>query len=181
MIQNVKKTWEEEYKPSSSSSSSSGTSQQQQEQLLLKKPRRIDLYLQKAQVNDNHSNDEFDSYIQGPQTVFLDRDAVFPWVLDPMNPWPNMRQQILDLLSIPAMSTELERVFSHGKLTITPMRNRLSEQTVEMLELLRHWWSNNIISQQRGGIQQRQKRHRKPLGRFDSDSNTNTITDSLIG
>ncbi len=98
-------------------------------------------------MNDDVSNDEFDSYIQGPQTDFLKPDAVIPWVLDPMNPWPGIRQQILDLLSIPAMSTELERVFSHGKLTLTPIRNRLSNQTVEMLELLRHWWANNIISQ----------------------------------
>jgi hypothetical protein len=58
---------------------------------------------------------------------------------------------VLDLLSIPAMLTELERVFSQAKLTITPTWNKLSAETIEMLELLRYWWVNNIISQQRGG------------------------------
>jgi hypothetical protein len=54
------------------------------------------------------------------------------------------------ILSIPAMLTELERVFSQAKLTITPTGNKLSAETIEMLELLRYWWVNNIISQQRG-------------------------------
>jgi hAT family C-terminal dimerisation region len=49
------------------------------------------------------------------------------------------------------MSAELERVFSQAKLTVTTSRNRLSPHTLEILELLRHWWINNIISQERGG------------------------------
>jgi hypothetical protein len=171
MIQTVKKTWVEDYK--ALPLSRANDDQQQAKQLPIRKPTMVDRYLQRAQINNNTSDDEFDSYIHGPQTVFLEPSAVIPWVLDPMNPWPGMRQQILDVLSIPAMSTELERVFSHGKLTITPMRNRLSEQTVAMLELLRHWWSNNIISQQRGG-KPRPKRHRKPLTRPGDDANTTT-------
>ena len=82
--------------------------------------------------------DEFDSYIQGLPTVFNSPEGVIPWFLDPSNPWPVIKQQALNLLSIPATLTELERVFSQSKLIITPMRNRLSEQTIKTLELLRH-------------------------------------------
>ena len=34
------------------------------------------------------------------------------------------------------MSTELERVFSHAKLIVTPTRNKLALNTIEKLELL---------------------------------------------
>ena len=45
----------------------------------------------------------------------------------------------------------LERVFSQTKLTITPLRNRLAPESIETLELLRHWWVNNVITQEKGG------------------------------
>ena len=65
------------------------------------------------------------------------------------------------------MSAELERVFSQAKLTITPVRNQLSVHIVEILELLRHWWTNDIITQQEGG---RPDRKRKPIMVVDSGS-----------
>jgi hypothetical protein len=43
-----------------------------------------------------------------------------------------------DTLSIPAMSAELERVFSQAKRFITDDRNRLSPETFEALMLLKH-------------------------------------------
>ena len=45
----------------------------------------------------------------------------------------------LDLLSIPAMSAEPERVFSGAKHTITDLRNRLNEQSIEATECLKSW------------------------------------------
>jgi hypothetical protein len=42
------------------------------------------------------------------------------------NPWAIIRQQALDLLSIPAMSAEVERVFSSAKRLITADRNALT-------------------------------------------------------
>jgi hypothetical protein len=102
-------------------------------------------------VNSNQAgNDEFDSYINGPDIIFENTDSVISWVLGPDNQWPAVRQQALDLLSIPATLTELERVFSQAKLTITPTGNKLSAETIEMLELLRYWWVSDIISQRRG-------------------------------
>ena len=55
-----------------------------------------------------------------------------------------------DLLSIPAMSSELERVFSQAKLTAFLSRNALSDHVMEILELIRYWYKNNVVSQPRG-------------------------------
>jgi hypothetical protein len=46
----------------------------------------------------------------------------------------------LDILSIPAMSAEPERLFSGAALTITERRNRLGVESVEALECLKSWY-----------------------------------------
>ncbi|ODQ68784.1 hypothetical protein LIPSTDRAFT_76754, partial [Lipomyces starkeyi NRRL Y-11557] len=45
----------------------------------------------------------------------------------------------LDVLSIPAMSAEPERLFSSAKITITDRRNRLGIETIEAIECLKLW------------------------------------------
>ena len=44
-----------------------------------------------------------------------------------------------DLLSIPAMSAEVERVFSDTRLTISPQRTRLGADIVEAEECEQAW------------------------------------------
>jgi hAT family C-terminal dimerisation region len=63
--------------------------------------------------------------------------------------YPELRQQAFDVLSIPAMSAEIERVFSSAKLLIPPERNQISDQTIEVNELLRYWWTRGLIQQVR--------------------------------
>jgi hAT family C-terminal dimerisation region len=43
---------------------------------------------------------------------------------------------VFDILLIPVMSSEIERVFSGTKLTILPTRNRLGEDIIEATECL---------------------------------------------
>jgi hypothetical protein len=50
-----------------------------------------------------------------------------------------VQQMAYDHLSIPAMSAECERVFSDTKLTISPNRSRLKEDTIEATECLVQW------------------------------------------
>jgi hAT family C-terminal dimerisation region len=50
----------------------------------------------------------------------------------------------LDILSIPAMSAETERVFSYVKLTISPNRNRLGEDIIKATECLNRWYRAGI-------------------------------------
>jgi hypothetical protein len=169
MIAYVKGVWEDEYATQSIVPIAVDAT-------LPHEPTLLDSYLRTPDIHAEYDN-EFDSFIHGERTPFNkgDHNAVIAWVLDPENPYPGLRQLQLDLLSIPAMSTELERVFSQAKLTITPTRNRLSDETIESVELLRHWWTGNVVSQQRGGGG-RQYRKRKAMvvddddeGNYDND------------
>lgn len=51
----------------------------------------------------------------------------------------------LDILAIPAMSAEVERVFSSASLNITNWRNRLGEEVVEAIECQKSWLQSGII------------------------------------
>ena len=51
----------------------------------------------------------------------------------------------LDILGIPAMSTDAERAFSSAKLTIADRRNRLNMRTVASLEQLKQWMGGDSV------------------------------------
>ena len=141
MIMNVKKIWENDYKPLLPLAV---------EQPLQQPPQRVasmvELFARQAQ-NPHEDGDEFVRYINGPPTVFATPHDCLPWLRSPQNLWLGIKQHALDLLSIPAMSAELERVFSQAKRTITSDRNALDDHTIEILELMRYWWKRNIITQ----------------------------------
>ena len=50
----------------------------------------------------------------------------------------------LDILSIPAMSAEPERLFSRAGITVTERRNRLGAESIEALECLKSWLGNHV-------------------------------------
>jgi hypothetical protein len=56
----------------------------------------------------------------------------------------------LDVLSIPAMSAEPERLFSSAKISITDRRNRLGIESMEAIECFKSWFSK--VSVQTGAI-----------------------------
>jgi len=49
----------------------------------------------------------------------------------------------LDMLSIPAMSSDPERAFSVAKITLTDRRNKLGMKMIEFLECLKSWTSKD--------------------------------------
>jgi len=51
-----------------------------------------------------------------------------------------------DLLSVPAMSAECERVFSQAKLTVSHQRNRLLGDTIEAIQCMKNWLGNKAFS-----------------------------------
>jgi hAT family protein len=51
----------------------------------------------------------------------------------------------IDILSIPAMSAEPERVFSGARRTISWDRAQLGAESVEKLECLKHWERTSIL------------------------------------
>jgi hypothetical protein len=51
-----------------------------------------------------------------------------------------------DIFSIPAMSSEVERVFSSAKKLITDKRNCLGSDVVEACETQRHWLKAGLVN-----------------------------------
>lgn len=52
---------------------------------------------------------------------------------------PMLSQMAFDVLSIPSMSAECERIFSRAKLTSGPQRHSLVSETLEAIECLKSW------------------------------------------
>jgi hAT family C-terminal dimerisation region len=62
------------------------------------------------------------------------------WWTEKRTEFPILAQLALNLLSIPAMAAEDERVFSSTGKLITADRNQLDEDSIEAVECLRHWY-----------------------------------------
>jgi hypothetical protein len=106
----------------------------------------LDEFLDPHQTVDG---DEFTRYTEGTPVELPSVDYnLLQWWMD-SDLYPELRQQAFDVLSIPAMSAEIERVFSSAKLLIPPERNQISDQTIEVNELLRYWWTRGLIQQVR--------------------------------
>ena len=60
--------------------------------------------------------------------------------------YPNLSIMALDLLSIPAMSAEPERLFSGAGITVTERRNRLNSESIKALECLKSWYESNYTA-----------------------------------
>ena len=60
----------------------------------------------------------------------------------------------LEYLSIPAMSAELERVFSGVKITLFDRRYSLGDEAINALECLKSWHRDGLISAHHEEIQQ---------------------------
>ena len=52
--------------------------------------------------------------------------------------FPTLHLWAFDILAVPAMSAECERIFSSAKKLIGPERNRLHEQIIEASEYLKN-------------------------------------------
>ena len=62
------------------------------------------------------------------------------WLLpEQQRDYPNLSRMALDILSIPAMSASIERLFSSANITVSDRRNRLSPDTIEKIESLKSW------------------------------------------
>jgi hypothetical protein len=58
--------------------------------------------------------------------------------------WPLLSRFAIDVLSIPAMSDEPERVFSGGRRTITWERMSLDPDNIEKTECLKSWYRTGV-------------------------------------
>jgi hypothetical protein len=79
-------------------------------------------------------------------------DATDTEVENPLEYWytkkyeyPRLAQMAVEILSIPAMSAECERLFSSGGLMVTPLRSQLEASTIGLAQTLRSWLKAGII------------------------------------
>lgn len=93
------------------------------------------------------SKDEYDEYLSEP--ILQITGSALSWWLQPQQRlrWPKLSQLAINILSIPAMSAEPERVFSGARRTISWERMRLGELTIEMLECLKHWIRSGLTAE----------------------------------
>jgi hypothetical protein len=94
------------------------------------------------------SQDEYQDYInQAPQNISKMSALVWWGQETQRSRWPRLSLMALDILSIPAMSDEAERVFSGARHTISWERAQMEPSTIEMVECIKHWKKSGILNQ----------------------------------
>jgi hypothetical protein len=90
------------------------------------------------------SQDEFEDYnAESPYEIRT--SALTWWCQDQQQKrWPRLSYMAIDILSIPAMSDEPERVFSGARRTISWERAQLSAENIERIECLKNWQKSGI-------------------------------------
>ena len=66
------------------------------------------------------------------------------WWTDPTQRtrWPDLSRFAIEILSIPAMSDEPERVFSGGRRTVDWQKGSMIPETIEATECTKYFWIN---------------------------------------
>ena len=90
------------------------------------------------------SQDEWDDFTLSPP-YGIDCDPLKWWSLEAQKVrWPTLSVLATELLSIPAMSDEPERVFSGGRRTVSWERAQMSPSELEKNECLKSWIRSGI-------------------------------------
>jgi hypothetical protein len=72
-------------------------------------------------------------------------DDPLRWWIDHEADYPILAKMAFDLFSVPAMSSECERIFSQAKKVITDERNRINSDTVAAIECQKHLLRTGIL------------------------------------
>lgn len=90
---------------------------------------------------------EFDTFINS--SIAIDRectDKPLQWWIDIGEPlYPTLASLAYSLFSIPGMSAECERAFSHAKKLVTEERFRLKEDIIEADQCVKSWLYNGLV------------------------------------
>lgn len=136
--------WDSKYKPTSTALSPQSANSFPPNTSHLKHPNEYEEYLRKAKeevlakLNPQLTTDEYVQYCK--EEVEWADDAI-AWWQQPLqqHKYPNLSRMALNILSIPAMSADVERLFSSAGLTLSDRRNRMGEELLEALECLKSW------------------------------------------
>jgi hypothetical protein len=145
-IQAVRALWERHYKPRE------GHTPRSKPEQSTTPGRQLSAYEHHmeriTEVSD--SGDEWEAYIEA-KPVPIASSVIEWWTLNQIV-YPGLSQMALDILSIPAMSAEPERVFSGARRTIRWDRTSLSSDNINHLECLKSWVRTGITANMRIGM-----------------------------
>jgi len=117
---------------------------EQEKENEIKKPRRLNKFQElrekrKEEACRSEIKDEYMEYCTEPS--YDPKVHALEWWLQDVQQkrFPRLSSLALEVLSIPAMSAEIERIFSGGRRTMRWDRARLSVQTLEWLECQKNW------------------------------------------
>ena len=100
------------------------------------------------EVVDLQNVDEYEAYTR-EKAIPIQTSALDWWLAEERRTaWPRLSQMAIDILSIPAMSDEPERVFSGARRTISWDRMRLGISNIEKSQCLKSWIASGLISEE---------------------------------
>lgn len=106
---------------------------------------------QYANMQSHNMHSEFQRFIDSPvdSIGFTASYTVLGWWLEPCQrrTYPRLYRMAVDILSVPAMSAEAERVFSRARRTITLDREKLKAESVSQKECLKSWLINSLVDE----------------------------------
>jgi hypothetical protein len=92
------------------------------------------------------SQDEFESYCNEAISYEIKISALQWWLQDAQRVrWPQLSRWAIEVLSIPSMSDEPERIFSGCRRTITWDKTSMTAITLEQLECGKHWKKGDLL------------------------------------
>lgn len=144
----MKEFWETKYRSSTGLSTYNST-----DPITIKTDNKFFQWMNKKRGDSKvRDRDEFDQYIVDPMVLAEDLEGrtVLDWWLESKQRtrFPLLSLMAIDIFSIPAMSSEPERVFSGAKHTISGQRASLKSTTIELLECLKSWFRLGIFTEQ---------------------------------
>lgn len=105
-------------------------------------------WISKKEAQPLDDLDELERYLAEPR--LLELRSVISWWMDPAQRtrFSLLSAMAIDIFSIPAISSEPERVFSGTKHTITAERASLNPETTEALECMKSWFSAGLFTKE---------------------------------
>jgi hypothetical protein len=92
------------------------------------------------------SEDEYEDYNSLESYDPGKQGALAWWCQDTQRQrWPRLSLMAIDILLIPPMSDEPERVFSGARRTVSWDRGQIEPETIEVRECLKHWKRSGIL------------------------------------